>query len=154
MYAIIRTGGKQQKVREGDVLDVERIKDSDSATFTPLLVVGDDGAVITDKDALAKASVTVEIMGEHRGNKIEGFTYKNKTGNRRNYGHRQTYSTIKVTKIDAGTKKAAKKKPAAKADAKAETAKAAAEEKPAKADTKPETAEKKPAADDAAAEEA
>ena len=136
MYAIIRTGGKQQKVREGDVLDVERIKDADSATFTPLLVVGDDGAVITDKDALAKASVTVEIMGEHRGNKIEGFTYKNKTGNRRRHGHRQTYSTIKVTKIDAGKKKASKKA----AKAKAEAAEAAADEESV--------------ADEAAAEEA
>ena len=139
MYAIIRAGGKQQKVREGDVLDVERIKEADTTTFTPLLLVGDDGAVITDKDALAKASVSVEIMGEHRGNKIEGFTYKNKTGNRRRYGHRQTYSTIKVTKIDAGTKKAAKKK-APKADTKVEAAEAVAEEKPA--------------ADESAAEEA
>jgi large subunit ribosomal protein L21 len=102
MYAIIRVGGKQAKVHEGDVLDVERIKDTAEVSYTPLLIVGDDGTVISDKDALGKASVTAEIVGASAGPKIDIFKYKNKTGYRRRQGHRQKYSKIKVTEIKAG----------------------------------------------------
>lgn len=124
MYAIIRAGGKQAKVREGDVIDVERIKsDASEVTFTPLLLVNDDGTVVADADALGKASVKAEIVGEHRGPKIEVFTYKNKSGSRKRSGHRQTYTTIKVTGIDTGAK-VAKKKQAPKAKAKADAAEA------------------------------
>lgn len=110
MYAIIRAGGKQAKVSEGDVIDVERLKVTDEITFTPLLVVGDDGVVISDRDALSKSKVVAEVLGEHRGDKIEVFKYKNKTGYRRSQGHRQTYTTIRVTSIEAPgkAKKAAK----------------------------------------------
>ena len=109
MYAIIRAGGKQAKVHEGDVLDVERIKGTDKVSFTPLLIVKDDGSVISERSALEKASVTAEILGESAGPKIDIFKYKNKTGYRRRQGHRQKYTTIKVTKIKAGgTKKKAK----------------------------------------------
>jgi large subunit ribosomal protein L21 len=124
MYAIIRAGGKQSKVSEGDVLDVERIKATGEVTFTPLLIVKDDGTVISEAKKLEKAKVTVEVMGEHRGDKVEVFKYKNKTGYRRSAGHRQTYTTIKVKKI---TLTSTKKKAATKSAAK-ETA-AAAEEK-------------------------
>lgn len=124
MYAIIRAGGKQAKVAEGDVIDIERIKDSDDVSFTPLLIVGDDGSVVSDKDALSKASVTAEVIGESKGPKVEIFKYKNKTGYRRRQGHRQQYTTIKVTGISAGgtKKKAAKKAKAADEAPKAEAA--------------------------------
>ena len=93
MYAIIRAGGKQAKVREGDVIDVERIKsEGDSVTFTPLLLVSDDGTVISDKAALEKATVSADVLGESRGEKIDIFKYKNKTGYRRRQGHRQRYN--------------------------------------------------------------
>ncbi len=134
MYAIIRAGGKQAKVHEGDVLDVERIKKTDTVSFTPLLIVSDDGTVISDKDVLGKATVTAEVVGPSAGPKVDIFKYKAKTGYRRRQGHRQKYTTIKVTKIDAaGT--ASKPAKAAKAsadttEAKATTAKAS---KPAKA---------------------
>lgn len=124
MYAIIRAGGKQSKVSEGDVLDVERLKATGEVSFTPLLIVKDDGAVISDAKKLEKAKVTAEVLGEHRGDKVEVFKYKNKTGYRRRAGHRQTYTTIKVKKI---TMTAGKKKAAKKAAAKEEVA--AAEEK-------------------------
>ena len=124
MYAIIRAGGKQSKVSEGDVIDVERLKETGEVTFTPLLIVKDDGTVISDRKSLDKAKVTAEIMGEHRGNKVEVFKYKNKSGYRRTAGHRQTYTTIKVKKIKmSGGKKKAASKAAAKDDV------AAAEEK-------------------------
>jgi large subunit ribosomal protein L21 len=121
MYAIIRAGGKQAKVHEGDVLDVERIKGSDKVTYTPLLIVGDDGKVIADRKLLDKSTVTAEIVGDSLGPKIDIFKYKNKTGYRRRQGHRQKYTTIKVTKIKAG---AAPKKKAAKADKAADEVKA------------------------------
>lgn len=110
MYAIIRAGGKQAKVHEGDELDVERIKGTDAVSFTPLLIVGDDGDVISDKDALGKATVTADILGDSAGPKIDIFKYKNKTGYRRRQGHRQKYTRIKVTKISTGAKKATKAK--------------------------------------------
>ncbi len=126
MYAIIRAGGKQSKVREGDVIDVERIKlAGESVTFTPLLVVGDDGTVISDRDALEKATVTAEVIGEHRGDKIEVFKYKPKTGYRRRQGHRQTYTTLRVTSIGTG---APKKKTRAKTAEPAEPVTEAPEE--------------------------
>ena len=109
MYAIIRAGGKQAKVHEGDVLDIERIKDSDTVSFTPLLIVGDDGKVVSDRTALAKASVTAEVIGDSAGPKIDIFKYKNKTGYRRRQGHRQKYTKIKVTKIKAGGRATSKK---------------------------------------------
>lgn len=101
MYAIIRAGGKQAKVREGDVLDVERIKGEGTVTFRPLLLVDDDGAVVADRAALERATVTAEVLGEHRGEKVEIFKYKPKTGYRRRQGHRQTYTRIRITGIEA-----------------------------------------------------
>ncbi len=126
MYAIIRTGGKQAKVRSGDVLEVERLKlDTESVSFTPLLVVDDDGSTITDRAVLSGATVTAKILGESKGQKIDIFKYKNKSGYSRRMGHRQTYTKIEVTGIEipnkskapkkAATKKAAPKKAAAEA---------------------------------------
>ena len=139
MYAIIRAGGKQSKVSEGDVIDVERLKATGEVTFTPLLIVKDDGTVISDAKKLEKAKVTVEIMGEHRGDKVEVFKYKNKTGYRRRQGHRQTYTTIKVTSIEGPGAKPKKKKAAAKS---------------AKSEAKQPKADKKAEAEEAAAEAA
>lgn len=120
MYAIIRTGGKQSKVREGDVIDIERVKqESGELSFTPLLLVSEDGSVVSDRSALEAASVTAEVVGENRGPKIDVFKYKNKTGYRRRQGHRQHYTTIKVTGISGG--KAAKAKTSAAKSAASES---------------------------------
>lgn len=118
MYAIIRTGGKQAKVESGDVIDIERVKtDDEKLTFEPLLVVDDDGNAVSDRKALAKASVTAKVLGESSGPKIDIFKYKNKSGYRRRQGHRQKYTRIEITgiKLPAASKKktAAKKKEAA-----------------------------------------
>jgi large subunit ribosomal protein L21 len=136
MYAIIRTGGKQTKVRPGDVIDVELLKtDDENVTFTPLLVVDDSGATISDRTVLAKATVSAKVLGEGKGDKIDIFKYKNKTGYSRRLGHRQRYTSLEVTDIalpkgaaKAAPKKAAPKKAAAKKAAAAEPAPAAAEE--------------------------
>ena len=101
MYAIIRAGGKQAKVKAGDVIEIERVKDAaDSLTFTPIMVVGEDGSTMTDRDALSDVKVVAEVLGETKGDKIDIFKYKNKTGYRRHLGHRQTYTQIRVTSID------------------------------------------------------
>jgi large subunit ribosomal protein L21 len=115
MYAIIRTGGKQAKVRTGDVIDIERVKDpAESLTFVPLLVVDESGTTISDRATLADSKVVAEVIGENKGDKIDIFKYKNKSGYRRHMGHRQTYTQIRVTSIDLPKVKAAKKAPTAK----------------------------------------
>jgi large subunit ribosomal protein L21 len=143
MYAIIRAGGKQARVSEGDVIAIERIKSAGAeVTFTPLLVVQDDGTVISERAALDKAKVVAEVLGESRGDKVEVFKYKPKTGYRRRQGHRQTYTTIQVKTIETGAKAAPKKAEAEKAEAK-KPEKAEAK-KPEKAEAKkPEKAEAK-----------
>jgi large subunit ribosomal protein L21 len=113
MYAIIRTGGKQTKVREGDVIEVELLKGAaDEVSFTPLLVVQEDGTAVSDRAALASASVTAKVLGESKGPKVDIFKYKNKTGYRRRMGHRQRYTLLEVTAIALGGKPAKKKVPA------------------------------------------
>jgi large subunit ribosomal protein L21 len=164
MYAIIRAGGKQSKVSEGDIIDVERIKKDGPVSFTPLLIVEKNGTVISDRKELAKAKVTAEVLGESSGPKVDIFKYKAKTGYRRRAGHRQTYTQLKIMKIEKpGGKKAADKstsdqKPATKkagdkstSDKKPATKKAAAKstttKKPAaKKPADKSTAAKKPAA--------
>ena len=104
MYAVIRTGGKQERVSEGSRLDVERLGVDVGAelTFTPLLVV-DGETVVSSPDELSDASVTATVVGEAKGPKIRGFTYKHKTRSRRRWGHRQRYATIEVTGISRGS---------------------------------------------------
>jgi large subunit ribosomal protein L21 len=127
MYAIIRAGGKQAKVQSGDVIDIERVKtDDDKLTFQPLLVVDDNGNAVSDRSALAKASVTAKVLGESAGEKLDIFKYKNKSGYRRRQGHRQKYTRIEITgiKLPAGSKK----KTAVKKEASASKKAAASEE--------------------------
>ena len=103
MYAVIATGGKQEKVETGQVLNVELLHadEGSEVTFTPILLVADD-AVMSTNDELAGASVTARVVGEIKGEKIHDFTYKNKTNNRRRWGHRQRYTTIEITEIARG----------------------------------------------------
>ena len=102
MYAVIKTGGKQYRVSEGQRLEVERITpDGDEVSFTPVLVVDGDTVVATAGD-LAGSSVAARVVGEAKGPKIRGFTYKNKTNQGRRWGHRQKYTTIEITGISRG----------------------------------------------------
>ena len=95
MYAVIQTGGKQYRVAEGDRIDVERL-DGDEVTLRPVMLVDGDQVLATPSD-LGDASVTARIVGEAKGPKIKGYTYKNKSNQRRHWGHRQSYSTIEIT---------------------------------------------------------
>ena len=101
MYAVIKTGGKQYRVEQGQRLDVERLGDADEVTLTPVLVVdGDD--VRSTPAQLAGASVTARVVGETKGPKIIGFTYKSNANERRRWGHRQRHATIEITEIKKG----------------------------------------------------
>jgi large subunit ribosomal protein L21 len=109
VYAVIRTGGKQYKVKVGDLIDVEKLGGDDAASLElePLLVVDDDGNVTSAADDLAKAKVTASVVDQRRGRKIRVFTYKNKTRQRRTLGHRQSLTRLKVETIDLGTRRRA-----------------------------------------------
>ncbi len=99
MYAVIKAGGKQYKVSEGQRLDIERVDAAgEELSFIPLLVVDGETVVAAPGD-LAGASVAARVVGEAKGPKIRGFTYKPKTNNRRHWGHRQRYTTIEITGI-------------------------------------------------------
>ena len=99
MYGVIKTGGKQYRVQEGQRLDVERLnEDGVDVSLTPVMLVG-GGTVLATPDQLDGVSVSARIVGEGRGKKMDGFTYKNKSNNRRRYGHRQSFSTIEIVGI-------------------------------------------------------
>ena len=101
MYAVIKTGGKQYRVEQGQRLDVEKLGATEGdVDLTPVLLVDGD-SVVTGSD-LAGALVKATIVGEAKGPKITGFTYTNKTNSRRRGGHRQKYSTIEITCIAKG----------------------------------------------------
>jgi len=99
MYAIVKTGGKQYKVAEGDLVKVEKIEGESGAAvaLTPVLLV--DGADLTSGDALAGKTVNAEIVEQTKGPKINGMHFRNKTGYKRRFGHRQQLTVLKVTGI-------------------------------------------------------
>ena len=103
MYAVIKTGGKQERVAEGQRLRVELLKEPIGAEveFAPVLVV-DGPTVLATPDQLAGARVTAQVVGEELGPKINAMTYKSKTNQRRRWGHRQHYATVEITSIAAG----------------------------------------------------
>jgi large subunit ribosomal protein L21 len=102
LYAIVRSGGTQQKVAVGDVIEIDKVTTGvgDSVTL-PVLLLVDGENVTADADKLAGASVTAEVLGATKGPKITILKYKNKTGYRKRQGHRQKYTQVKVTDISA-----------------------------------------------------
>jgi large subunit ribosomal protein L21 len=100
MYAVVKTGGKQYRVAEGQRLDIERVP-GETVDLQPVLLV-DGSDVLSTPAQLSAASVTARVVGEAKGPKINGFIYKNKTNSRRHWGHRQHYTTIEITGISKG----------------------------------------------------
>ena len=100
MYAVIASGGKQEKVTEGQRVSLELLDGDEGSdvSLTPVLVV-DGETVLAGADALKGASVTGKIVGAAKGPKINGFTYKSKANERRRYGHRQKYTVVEITSI-------------------------------------------------------
>ena len=112
MYAVIKSGGKQYRVEEGEQIAVELLGAAGEVELAPVLVVDGDRVLATPKE-LEAARVSARVVDEARGPKVTGFTYKPKTNNRKRWGHRQRYSLIEITGISAGG--ARRKAPAEKA---------------------------------------
>ncbi len=103
VFAIVRAGGRQEKVTVGDVISVDRVPGEPGSTISlPVLLLVDGETITHDADALAGATATAEIVEHTRGTKIKILRYKNKTGYRRRQGHRQDLTTVKVTAIGSG----------------------------------------------------
>ena len=102
MFAIVRSGGQQQKVAVGDVIEIDKVANAigDSVELPAVLLV--DGETVTSEaSALDKVKVTAEVVADTAGPKISIVKYKNKTGYRKRQGHRQKYTQVKVTDISA-----------------------------------------------------
>src|SRR5438067_1127292 len=110
MYAIVKTGGKQYRVEEGQSLLVERlpIDDGGKATLEPLLYV--DGSNVVDGEELAKVSIEARVVGHERGPKLRVVKFKPKRGYKRRTGHRQELTRIEVTSIKLGARRSASKR--------------------------------------------
>jgi large subunit ribosomal protein L21 len=112
MYAVIRAGGKQYRVAPGDVIRVEKQAATEASLEFELLAVGNDGKISSPK---GEARVTGEVLGEGREKKILVFHYKRKKQYKKLAGHRQPFTTVRITEIayDGESHKAAEKTGAA-----------------------------------------
>jgi large subunit ribosomal protein L21 len=103
MYAIVKTGGKQYKVAEGDVIEVEKLVGSPGDAVSLLAVLVVDGTdLVTDAATLAQVAVTGEVVAHTKGPKIRIHKFKHKTGYHKRQGHRQPLTQVKVTGISTG----------------------------------------------------
>ena len=102
MYAIIATGGKQYTVSEGDIIKVEKlgVEAGDTVTFDQVLFVNNGEAKVGDP-TVAGASVTASVVKEARDKKGIVYKYKRKTGYHKKNGHRQSFTQVKIEKINA-----------------------------------------------------
>ena len=101
MYAIIATGGKQYKVSEGDIITIEKlgVEAGEKVTFDQVLAVSDNGIKVGAD--VANATVEASVVKEGRGKKVIVYKYKRKTGYHKKNGHRQSFTQVKIEKINA-----------------------------------------------------
>ena len=100
VYAVVRAGGRQEKVEVGTIVVLDRIKADENGNVQLVPVLHVDGETIThDAQALAKITVTAEVLNDLRGPKIVIQKFKNKTGYKKRQGHRQEQTRIKITSI-------------------------------------------------------
>ena len=101
MYAIVRAGGRQEKVAVGDEFELDRVSTGAGETFTlPALLLVDGDSVTSDAAVLAGVTVTAEVVEHTKGPKIRIMHYKNKTGYKRRQGHRAQLTRVRVTGIE------------------------------------------------------
>jgi len=100
VYAVVRAGGRQEKVEVGTIVQLDRVKAAQGENIElPAVLLVDGTTVTTDADTLAKVKVTAEVIGNLRGPKIIIQKYKNKTGYKKRQGHRQELTRVKITGI-------------------------------------------------------
>lgn len=103
MYAVIKTGGKQYSVSEGDILNVEKLAGEvgESIVFDTVLTVVNDSEVMIGKPVVEGAKVTAKVVEHGKAKKIFVFKYKAKANYRKRQGHRQPYTQVEITSIEA-----------------------------------------------------
>ncbi len=103
MYAVIQTGGKQYRVTEGSVLRIEKLDaaEGDTVEFDRVLLVGEGADVTVGAPLVSGSKVTATVETQGRGRKIEVVKFKRRKGYKRQYGHRQPYTRVRVTGISA-----------------------------------------------------
>jgi len=145
MFAVIKTGGKQYKVAENDIVTVEKLDATkgDVIQLTEVLMVGEGAKAEIGAPTVSGASVAAEVLDQSRSDKIIVFKKKRRKKYRRTHGHRQDQTVLRVTEILTGGKKPSKAKAAAKKDDKKVEPKKADKAEPKKAEAKPKTAAKK-----------
>jgi large subunit ribosomal protein L21 len=100
VYAVVRSGGRQEKVSVGTIVTMDRVKaDANGKIQLPAVLLVDGDKVTTDPAALAKVKVTAEVLNDLRGPKIIIQKYKNKTGYKKRQGHRQELTRVQITEI-------------------------------------------------------
>jgi large subunit ribosomal protein L21 len=154
MYAIIRAGGHQERVEAGEVITIDRLKQDvgEEVRYVPLMIHTDDGGVVSDRHELeGKAAVVGKVLEHSRGDKIDVFQYRGKTGYRRHIGARQAITLVEISEVRFGDvveraedKRKAAEEAAAK-EAEAAAAEAAAAEGTAAPAKKPAARKKAPA---------
>jgi large subunit ribosomal protein L21 len=111
-YAIIKTGGRQFRVAEGDTIDVDRLDvDPDkTATFGDVLMFADGKDMTHGSPLISGAKVTAEVLEQRKDKKVVAFKYKRRKGYHRTVGHRRKLTRVKIKSISMGAKKASTKK--------------------------------------------
>lgn len=99
VYAIVRAGGRQEKVEVGTIVTMNRIAASSGSIELPAVLLVDGDKVTSDSKSLAKVKVVAEVLEQTRGPKISIQKYKNKTGYKKRQGHRQDLTRVQVTEI-------------------------------------------------------
>jgi large subunit ribosomal protein L21 len=147
MYAVVRVGGKQERVEPGDVIEVEFMKadPGDSVELDPIVVFDDAGKAHVGKD-LSKARVKAKLLGDKKGDKVRVFKYRNKTGYRRQAGHRQLLTLLEIEEVALTPQQKATATEAKRVPAPAPKKPAARKPVARKAPAKKTSARKKPAA--------
>jgi large subunit ribosomal protein L21 len=135
MYAVVRVGGRQERVEPGDVLEVDfmKVDPGETVKLDPIVVFDDEGKAHVGKD-LAKATVKAKLLGDKKGDKVRVFKYRPKSGYRRQAGHRQLVTLLEIQEVALTPQQKATM---------GDSKDAAAEKKPA---SRKKTAAKKPAA--------
>jgi large subunit ribosomal protein L21 len=116
VYAIVRCGGRQEKVALDDLVTIDKLAGEAGSSITlPALLVVDGDRVISDPAEVGRYQVTADIVGDAAGPKINMIHYRNKTGYKRRQGHRQQYTQVRITGIGTEAKARAARAAGAKA---------------------------------------
>ena len=101
MYAIVSTGGKQYKVAEGDIIDIEKLEaeEGQTVTFGDVLFLNNGSQAVTDADALSKVVVEGEVLKQYRDKKVLVYKFRRRKRYERTRGHRQYLTKVRITKI-------------------------------------------------------